>query len=99
MLICWGTDDTWIPVDRAHRLAGMIPGAGLRLIEGAGHLVQEDEPAALTADLLDFLTRLSGTAGRPIVPAAARPVPARAAFTRPEARTSYRKFLGDGRRS
>ena len=56
VLICWGTDDTWIPVDRAHRLAGMIPGAGLRLIEGAGHLVQEDEPSALTADLLEFLT-------------------------------------------
>ncbi|OEU85782.1 alpha/beta hydrolase [Streptomyces abyssalis] len=55
VLICWGTADTWIPVDRAHRLAGLIPGAGLRLIEGAGHLVQEDAPAELTAALGDFL--------------------------------------------
>ncbi|MFC4493880.1 alpha/beta fold hydrolase [Streptomyces ovatisporus] len=55
VLICWGTADTWIPVDRAHRLAGLIPGAGLQLIEGAGHLVQEDAPARLTAVLQDFL--------------------------------------------
>jgi pimeloyl-ACP methyl ester carboxylesterase len=57
VLICWGTADTWIPVDRAHRLAGLIPGAGLQLIEGAGHLVQEDAPAQLTAALVDFLHR------------------------------------------
>ena len=25
VLVVWGTDDSWIPVDRAHRLAGMIP--------------------------------------------------------------------------
>lgn len=55
VLVCWGTDDTWIPVDRAHRLADLIPGAQLRLIEGAGHLVQEDAPAQLTAELLDFV--------------------------------------------
>lgn len=55
VLICWGTDDTWIPVDRAHRLAGLIPGSRLQLVEGAGHLVQEDAPAQLTAALVDFL--------------------------------------------
>jgi pimeloyl-ACP methyl ester carboxylesterase len=55
VLICWGTEDTWIPVDRAHRLARAIPGARLRLIDGAGHLVQEDAPARLTAALSDFL--------------------------------------------
>jgi pimeloyl-ACP methyl ester carboxylesterase len=55
VLVCWGAADTWIPVDRAHRLAGLIPGAGLQLIEGAGHLVQEDAPAQLTAALMDFL--------------------------------------------
>jgi pimeloyl-ACP methyl ester carboxylesterase len=55
VLICWGTEDSWIPVDRAHRLAGRIPGARLHLIEGAGHLVQEDTPAELTAALAGFL--------------------------------------------
>ncbi|MFJ8975238.1 alpha/beta fold hydrolase [Streptomyces sp. NPDC102282] len=55
VLICWGAEDTWIPVARGHELAGMIPGAELRLIDGAGHLVQEDAPAELTAALTRFL--------------------------------------------
>jgi pimeloyl-ACP methyl ester carboxylesterase len=55
VLICWGADDTWIPVAKAHELAAAIPGARLRLIEGSGHLVQEDAPAPLTAALLGFL--------------------------------------------
>ncbi|GAA2448414.1 alpha/beta hydrolase [Actinomadura vinacea] len=55
VLVCWGTDDAWIPVAKAHELAAAIPGARLRLIEGAGHLVQEDAPAELTAALLGFL--------------------------------------------
>jgi len=54
-LICWGEDDTWIPVAKGHELAARIPGARLELIAGAGHLVQEDAPAELTAALLDFL--------------------------------------------
>ncbi|MFH9226075.1 alpha/beta fold hydrolase [Streptomyces lydicus] len=54
-LICWGAQDSWIPVAKGHELAARIPGAQLRLIEGAGHLVQEDAPAELTATLADFL--------------------------------------------
>jgi pimeloyl-ACP methyl ester carboxylesterase len=45
--VIWGAEDTWIPVDRAHRLAELIPGARLEIIEGAGHLVQYDAPAEL----------------------------------------------------
>ncbi|MEU8739455.1 MULTISPECIES: alpha/beta fold hydrolase [Streptomyces] len=55
VLICWGTEDTWIPVARAHELAALIPDARLQLIDGAGHLVQEDAPAELTAALTRFL--------------------------------------------
>jgi pimeloyl-ACP methyl ester carboxylesterase len=55
VLVCWGTQDRWIPAERGHELAGLIPGARLHLIEGAGHLVQEDAPAELTAALVDFL--------------------------------------------
>lgn len=29
VLVVWGREDTWIPVDRAHRLAPTIPGAEL----------------------------------------------------------------------
>jgi pimeloyl-ACP methyl ester carboxylesterase len=55
VLVCWGRDDAWIPVAKAHELAAAIPGAKLRLISGAGHLVQEDAPAELTAALVNFL--------------------------------------------
>ena len=55
VLVVWGTEDTWIPVDRAHRLADVIPGAELRLVEGAGHLIQLDAPEALTAALQRWL--------------------------------------------
>ncbi|MGY0491637.1 alpha/beta fold hydrolase [Streptomyces sp. WG-D5] len=55
VLVGWGTEDTWIPVARAHELAKLIPGAELRIFEGAGHLVQEDAPAELTAVLGEFL--------------------------------------------
>lgn len=53
--VCWGEEDTWIPVRQGHRLAGMIPDAQLRVIPGAGHLVQEDAPAELAAALFAFL--------------------------------------------
>lgn len=55
VLICWGAQDTWIPVERGHELASLVPGSELRIIEGAGHLVQEDAPAELTAALTGFL--------------------------------------------
>lgn len=55
VLICWGEEDTWIPKEKGRQLAGLVPGAELRLIAGAGHLVQEDAPAELTLALGDFL--------------------------------------------
>jgi pimeloyl-ACP methyl ester carboxylesterase len=55
VLIIWGVEDTWIPVDRAHRLAEQIPGAELRLVREAGHLIQLDAPEQLTAILHRWL--------------------------------------------
>ncbi|MGW8379596.1 alpha/beta hydrolase [Streptomyces sp. ODS28] len=54
-LVCWGAEDTWIPPERAHRLAAALPGAEVRLLHGAGHLVQEDAPGELAFVLGDFL--------------------------------------------
>jgi hypothetical protein len=54
-LVCWGEEDTWIPTARGHELIARIPDARLELIAGAGHLVQEDAPAELTAGLIAFL--------------------------------------------
>ncbi|MEU0316151.1 alpha/beta fold hydrolase [Nocardioides sp. NPDC006273] len=53
------SDDAWIPVDRAHRLADLIPGAELTVIPDAGHLVHLDQPAALAATLTEWLLRQS----------------------------------------
>lgn len=58
-LVCWGEDDAWIPVAKGRELAARIPGARLEPIAGAGHLVQEDAPAELTAALADFLRKPS----------------------------------------
>lgn len=55
--VLWGADDSWIPVDRAHRLAATIPGAELTVIEDAGHLVHLDQPAALAAVLTEWVLR------------------------------------------
>lgn len=55
VLVAWGTRDAWIPVAKAEELTALIPGAQQLLIDGAGHLVQEDAPAELTAALLEFL--------------------------------------------
>ncbi len=54
-LVCWGEDDAWIPMAKGRELVDCIPGARFVPIEGAGHLVQEDAPAELTAALLAFL--------------------------------------------
>ncbi|MFC9239301.1 alpha/beta fold hydrolase [Streptomyces decoyicus] len=54
-LICWGAQDNWIPVAKGHELASRIPGSRLHVVEGAGHLVQEDAPAELTAALAEFM--------------------------------------------
>jgi pimeloyl-ACP methyl ester carboxylesterase len=55
VLVVWGRDDAWIPVDRAHRLQQLIPSAHLTVIEQAGHLIQLDQPEALTATLTRWL--------------------------------------------
>ncbi|MFJ9416381.1 alpha/beta fold hydrolase [Streptomyces sp. NPDC101227] len=55
VLVCWGAQDDWIPLAKGRELVSRIPGARLRVIEGAGHLVQEDAPAELTAALAVFL--------------------------------------------
>jgi pimeloyl-ACP methyl ester carboxylesterase len=55
--VVWGRDDTWIPVDRATRLHDAIPGATLRVVDDAGHLVQYDAPEVLHDELATWLGR------------------------------------------
>ena len=60
--IVWGAEDTWIPVDRAHRLRALIPHATSAQIDGAGHLVQLDAPAPLAAELARWGERVRSIA-------------------------------------
>lgn len=57
VLVIWGAEDTWIPVERAQTLVDAIPGARLELIRDAGHLIQLDAPVALATTLHHWLTQ------------------------------------------
>lgn len=57
--VIWGRDDEWTSVDRAYRLHELIPGARLTVIEQAGHLIQLDQPEALTGALTHWLVTRS----------------------------------------
>jgi pimeloyl-ACP methyl ester carboxylesterase len=59
-LIVWGTADEWLPVDHARQLHHLIPGSRIELIDGAGHLVQEDRPTELNLVLYRWLIERLG---------------------------------------
>ncbi|WP_028922381.1 alpha/beta fold hydrolase [Pseudonocardia acaciae] len=51
--LLWGAEDEWIPLERGRELADRIPGANLRVVPNASHLVQEDAPEAIVATVLE----------------------------------------------
>ena len=53
--LLWGAEDAWIPLETGRRLAGLIPGASLSEVRGAGHLMHYDAPVALATGLRDWL--------------------------------------------
>jgi pimeloyl-ACP methyl ester carboxylesterase len=55
-LIVQGTADQVVNPVNAELLAGLIPGARLRYVEGAGHLVCWDEPRRFARVVAGFLT-------------------------------------------
>jgi pimeloyl-ACP methyl ester carboxylesterase len=59
VMILWGKEDRWISVELGRKLAAKIPGSILKIIPGAGHIVQEDAPEAIVAALLGFLPSVS----------------------------------------
>jgi 3-oxoadipate enol-lactonase len=56
-LVIHGSEDLAIPPANAELLADRIPGAELRLLEGAGHLYHSEQAEAADAAVLDFLRR------------------------------------------
>lgn len=54
-LILWGSEDTWIPLERGEALHDMIPGSTFHVIPDAGHLVIEEKPDQLIRKIRSFL--------------------------------------------
>lgn len=54
-LLVWGERDAWIPVERGRELAALMSRTDLRVIDGAGHLVQVEAPGEVLHHLLEFL--------------------------------------------
>jgi len=55
VLILWGREDTWIPLEQGEVLHDMIPGSSLHVIPDAGHLVIEEQPDQLIEKIRPFL--------------------------------------------
>ena len=55
VLILWGREDTWIPVDRGKALHDMVPGSLFYMVPDAGHLVIEERPDQLIEKIRPFL--------------------------------------------
>jgi pimeloyl-ACP methyl ester carboxylesterase len=56
VLVVWGENDTWIPLDRADRLVDLLPRARLETIAAAGHLIHLDAPVQLAMALSRWLS-------------------------------------------
>lgn len=61
-LLVHGDRDSGVPVARAQEAAGLIPDAELKVVAGAGHWVQRDQPDVVAAAMLGFLERVSAPA-------------------------------------
>jgi len=61
VLVLCGENDQLTPVERSHELAAAIPGAELALLPRCGHMLTMEQPDAVNAQLLNWLT--------PVIPA------------------------------
>lgn len=61
ILIVWGDQDRWIPLEVGQRLASVLPNAELKVYAGLGHIPMEESPeqtAALFGQFLSSIDRL-----------------------------------------
>jgi len=54
-LVMFSDQDPIFPVAAGHRFQGLIPGARFKVIEGAGHFLQEEKGEAIAAEMLAFM--------------------------------------------
>jgi len=50
--VLWGERDGWIPLEKGRQLASLISDRACAVVEGSGHLIQEDRPEAIVAAVL-----------------------------------------------
>lgn len=60
-LVIVGAEDTLSPVSEAEQMRARIPGATLRVIEGAGHMTNMEQPAEFNEAVIEFLNPIAGT--------------------------------------
>lgn len=56
MLILWGEEDRWIPVEIGEKRHSAIPGSRFETIPECAHLAQEDATESVLGHLTDFLS-------------------------------------------
>ncbi|MEM7082227.1 MAG: alpha/beta hydrolase [Pseudomonadota bacterium] len=61
LMILWGAEDSWIPIERGRLLHSLIPGSLFYEIPDAGHLVIEEQPKRLLKKIRPFLENESIT--------------------------------------
>jgi pimeloyl-ACP methyl ester carboxylesterase len=57
-LVITGRDDHFAPPDKAEAVQRLVPGARLVVIDGAGHMLTSEQPAAFNAAVEQFLAEL-----------------------------------------
>lgn len=55
VLVLWGEEDQWLPVEQAHKLHKTFVNSKLATIPKSGHLVIEERPDILIEEILKFL--------------------------------------------
>jgi pimeloyl-ACP methyl ester carboxylesterase len=55
LLVLWGEQDAWLPVETSARIAALVPGAERVVVPDAGHFSMEDRPQAIARELRRFL--------------------------------------------
>lgn len=56
VLILWGEEDQWIPSEQAYFLNNRIKNSRVVTVPNSGHLVIEEKPSELIAEILSFLS-------------------------------------------
>lgn len=58
-LVATGAEDGWSPPAQHEAIAAAIPGAMLRIVAGAGHMLPVEDPDPLTAMLVEWAERVA----------------------------------------